>query len=71
MADATLLAKLKEDIESSFGWKGIRVAETIGRLIDAGGSVSELNLTPKPSSTGAEGTVFYDSDDDHLYVATE
>jgi len=32
---------------------------------------SELKLTPKASSTGAEGTVFYDSDDDHLYVGTE
>ena len=30
----------------------------------------ELHLTPKSVSTGAEGTVFYDSDDDHLWVAT-
>ena len=31
----------------------------------------EIHLTPKTSSTGAEGTMFYDSDDDHVYVATE
>ncbi len=30
----------------------------------------ELHLTPKASSTGVEGTVFYDSYDDHLWVAT-
>ena len=32
---------------------------------------SEITLTPKASSSGAEGTLFYDSDDDHVYVATE
>lgn len=32
--------------------------------------VSEILLTPKASSSGAEGTLFYDSDDDHVYVAT-
>lgn len=31
---------------------------------------SEVKLTPKASSTGAEGTIFYDSDDDHVWVAT-
>ena len=31
----------------------------------------EVHLTPKASSTGAEGTMFYDSDDDHVWVATE
>uniref|UniRef100_A0A6M3JFM4 Uncharacterized protein n=1 Tax=viral metagenome TaxID=1070528 RepID=A0A6M3JFM4_9ZZZZ len=31
----------------------------------------ELHLTPKASSTGAEGTIFYDSGDDHIYVGTE
>ena len=34
-------------------------------------AVTEITLTPKASSTGAEGTIFYDSDDDHVYVATE
>ena len=29
---------------------------------------SEIRLTPKASSTGAEGTIFYDSDDDRGYV---
>ena len=31
----------------------------------------EITLTPKASSSGAEGTIFYCSDDDHVYVATE
>jgi len=31
----------------------------------------EIRLTPKASSSGAEGTIFYDSDDNHVYVATE
>lgn len=34
-------------------------------------NIGEIQLTPKASSTGAEGTIFYDSDDDHVYVATE
>ena len=32
---------------------------------------TEIRLVPKASSTGAEGTIFYDSDDDHIWVATE
>lgn len=32
---------------------------------------TEITLTPKTSSSGPEGTMFYDSDDDHVYVATE
>lgn len=32
--------------------------------------VDEIRLKPKAESTGAEGTIFYDSDDDHVYVAT-
>jgi len=31
----------------------------------------EVKLTPKASSNGAEGTMYYDSDDDHVYIATE
>ena len=31
----------------------------------------EIKLIPKTSSSGAEGTIFYDSDDNHIYVATE
>jgi hypothetical protein len=34
-------------------------------------NIGELNLVPKASSIGAEGTIFYDSDDNHVYVATE
>lgn len=31
----------------------------------------EVHLTPKSSSSGAEGTMFYNDADDHVYVATE
>lgn len=31
----------------------------------------EIRLTPKVSSTGPEGTMFYDSGDDHVWVGTE
>jgi len=45
----------------------------IGGDLDVTGSIesSEIRLIPKASSSGAEGTMFYDSDDDHVYVATE
>jgi hypothetical protein len=33
--------------------------------------LSEINLTPKAASGGAEGTVFYCSTDNQLYVGTE
>jgi hypothetical protein len=35
------------------------------------GEHSEIKFTPKTSSSGGEGTMFYDSDDDHIYVGTE
>lgn len=35
------------------------------------GAVDEITLTPKASSNGAEGTLFYCSEDDHVYVGTE
>jgi hypothetical protein len=31
----------------------------------------ELHLTPKSISTGAEGTMFYNSDDNSVYVGVE
>jgi len=34
-------------------------------------AASEIRLTPKSSSSGPEGTMFYDSDDNHVYVGTE
>jgi hypothetical protein len=33
--------------------------------------VDELTLVPKASSTGAEGTIFYSSDDKHIYVGVD
>lgn len=32
---------------------------------------TEIRLTPKSSSTGAEGTIFYNGDDNSVYVGTE
>lgn len=34
-------------------------------------SGTEIRLIPKASSSGAEGTIFYASADNHVYVATE
>jgi hypothetical protein len=33
--------------------------------------LDEVKLTPKSSSTGAEGTIFYCSDDNYVYVGVE
>ena len=40
-------------------------------LLTGARAFSEVRLTPKASSSGPEGTIFYDSDDDHVYVGTE
>jgi len=57
----------------SDGSLGIDGDLLVGGDLDVTGSIeaSEVKLIPKASSTGAEGTIFYDSDDDHVYVATE
>lgn len=45
---------------------------TVTGAIDVGSiETGEILLTPKTSSSGVEGTIYYDSDDDHVYVATE
>jgi hypothetical protein len=44
--------------------------KTLGELVSVGSS-GELTLTPKESAVNTtEGTVFYNSSDDHLYVLT-
>ena len=40
-------------------------------LADGTRAANEIRLTPKASSSGPEGTIFYDSDDDHVWVGTE
>jgi len=40
-------------------------------LADGTRAADEIRLTPKVSSSGPEGTIFYDSDDDHVWVGTE
>lgn len=47
------------------------VQSRVDITVSGGSPFSEILLTPKASSSGAEGTVYYDSDDDHLYVGTE
>lgn len=50
---------------------------TLGQPLVTGGADAnpswgtEITLTPKTSSSGPEGTMFYSSDDDHVYVGTE
>lgn len=58
---------------------GVDVADHSARHEDGGADEisltglagTEIRLIPKASSTGGEGTIFYDSDDDSVYVATE
>ena len=38
---------------------------------NAGFVDGELRLTPKAASSGVEGTLFYDSDDNSVYVGVE
>lgn len=40
-------------------------------LADGTREASEIRLEPKVASTGPEGTIFYNSADDHVYVGTE
>jgi hypothetical protein len=40
-------------------------------LADGSRAAVELTLTPKAASVGPEGTMFYCSTDDHVYVGTE
>ena len=42
-----------------------------GNLLVGDIEVDKIRLIPQASVTGAEGTLFYDSDDDHIHVATE
>jgi hypothetical protein len=56
--------------EDAGEWVPLRCDED-GNILVGEISLDEIRLIPKPSSTGAEGTLYYDSDDDHVYVATE
>ena len=40
-------------------------------LADGTRAMTELRLTPQASSSGLEGSMYYDSDDDSVYVGTE
>lgn len=70
-------ADLIGDVDGDFSgetFKGLAITGdgVVGGSLDVGTLVAgELRLTPKASSTGPEGTMYYDSDDDHVYVATE
>ncbi len=55
--------------------------KTLAQLGGGGGDMTKavydpqdegaIRLTPRASSSGAEGTMFYSSDDNHVWVATE
>lgn len=50
------------------------VSDEIDADIDAHeavGTHTEIKLTPQASSSGPEGTIFYNSADNHVYVGTE
>ena len=49
------------------------LSKTLGTTLKAWleAHIGELHLIPKESSSGPEGTVFYESDDNHVCVATE
>jgi len=51
--------------------KSVTDLNTAVNALEAVAGDGELRLTPKASSSGPEGTMFYDSDDDHVYVGTE
>jgi len=46
------------------------ITKTLGG-VEVVQDVTEVHLTPKPSSSGPEGTMFYCSADNQIYVATE
>jgi len=51
--------------------KAISDLNTAVNTVEGIATSGEVRLTPKSSSSGPEGTMFYDSDDDHVYVGTE
>lgn len=62
---------LISDEDGDFSGETYGGLKTDGDVLFNSAAVSEIKLIPKTSSSGPEGTVYYDSDDDHLYVATE
>jgi hypothetical protein len=60
LTGAQVLSILTGQAAAAFGWNSQALT-----------GVGEITLVPKELSSGAEGTIFYDSDDDHIYVATE
>lgn len=48
----------------------IQAGGTSGLAILSTPNDGEAHFTPKVSSTGARGTAFFSSDDDHIYVGT-
>lgn len=50
----------------TFRSQKVRISELM-----VNGPYDEIHLTPKSSSTGPEGTIFYCDDDNGVYVGTE
>ena len=51
--------------------KAVSDLNTAVNTIEGIATNGEIHLTPKTSSTGPEGTLYYDSDDNSVYVGTE
>ncbi len=52
-------------------WVAKYVADQLRLTESTESGISEIRFTPKSSSSGPEGTIYYDSDDNCIYVATE
>jgi len=59
---------LKTDGQSA-SWEPLPGGVALPEIADP--DDGELHLTPKASSNGAEGTIFYSSDDNSVYVGVE
>jgi hypothetical protein len=62
---------LDEDTMDSDDATKVPTQQSVKAYADGYHPSGEIRLTPKESSSGPEGTIYYDSDDDHVYVATE
>ena len=49
----------------------VEAADALQPLLNGSRAMNELRLTPKESSSGPEGTVFFDSVDKCIYVGVE
>jgi hypothetical protein len=70
---ADILYVCEKGIDGTYSWisLGVAGAGDMTKAVYDPTDEGAIRLTPRTTSTGAEGTMFYDSDDNHVYVATE